>query len=236
MRRVGPGAAAHASPSPRRAWIEITCLMVGTCSTVGSPSPQRAWIEIPSLDRSSRTPPVALLTEGVDRNGWLGWLAVAWVMSPSSRRAWIEISIGALSWMETATSPSHRRAWIEIWDQSRCLRACGVALSSESAPKRLPSHHIQSSPLFKGAVLLCLCKRNAFDSAYAINLPLSAASFVVICALTCSFVGLADPFGCLRRDSVTYCLHAGQTHVLRRNNVSRLYPIDQGAKSTLSPP
>lgn len=133
--------------------------------------------------------------------------------------------------METATSPSHRRAWIEIVDQSRCLRACGVALPSESASKRLPSHHIQSSPLFKGAVLLCLCKRNAFDSAYAINLPLSAASFVVICALTCSFVGLADPFGCLRRDSVTYYLHAGQTHVLRRNNVSRLYAIDPGGRS-----
>ena len=56
---------------------------------------------------------VALLAEGVDRNGLLGGAFIAVVVSPSSRRAWIEI-FRALYSVAASRSPSSRRAWIEI--------------------------------------------------------------------------------------------------------------------------
>ena len=80
------------SPSSRRAWIEILqkyrCLAPHT-----SPSSRRAWIEIDKR-RDYRVPaPVALLAEGVDRNGWPPALETVKTGSPSSRRAWIEMEI-----------------------------------------------------------------------------------------------------------------------------------------------
>ena len=79
---------------------------------------------------------VALLAEGVDRNGSANSTFSPWFRSPSSRRAWIEIfrllvseprshvallAEGVdrnLSMQATTskrpTSPSSRRAWIEI--------------------------------------------------------------------------------------------------------------------------
>ena len=56
---------------------------------------------------------VALLAEGVDRNGpWDGKYIVKQA-SPSSRRAWIEIAQKCCFW-RFLRSPSSRRAWIEI--------------------------------------------------------------------------------------------------------------------------
>ena len=56
-----------------------------------SPSSRRAWIEI--FDSTFFRGPVgvALLAEGVDRNGLLVDCLVKPEQSPSSRRAWIEI-------------------------------------------------------------------------------------------------------------------------------------------------
>ena len=58
-----------------------------------SPSSRRAWIEIPRPFSASDKRLVALLAEGVDRN-LLGPAKLIWfATSPSSRRAWIEIQI-----------------------------------------------------------------------------------------------------------------------------------------------
>ena len=100
------------SPSPRRAWIEISKLLTSKPKR-WSPSPRRAWIEIrgfvhpqqrclvalpaegvdrnPLALRGAPCGHVALLTEGVDRNRNVAWGVIICVLSPSSRRAWIEI-------------------------------------------------------------------------------------------------------------------------------------------------
>ena len=58
---------------------------------------------------------VALLAEGVDRNGYDIGPDKHYCMSPSSRRAWIEMSIWGLCHPSgSGASPSSRRAWIEI--------------------------------------------------------------------------------------------------------------------------
>ena len=56
-----------------------------------SPSSRRAWIEISAFLFSRGAPPVALLTEGVDRNALSDPHRRKTPPSPSSRRAWIEI-------------------------------------------------------------------------------------------------------------------------------------------------
>ena len=56
-----------------------------------SPSSRRAWIEIYGLQRLHMRLDVALLAEGVDRNIFCGWGGNWGGKSPSSRRAWIEI-------------------------------------------------------------------------------------------------------------------------------------------------
>ena len=58
----------------------------------GSPSSRRAWIEIVGNRVWLAPVVVALLAEGVDRNGAVAGLATGAEGSPSSRRAWIEIS------------------------------------------------------------------------------------------------------------------------------------------------
>ena len=62
-------------------------------STLASPSSRRAWIEIrgSSLERQLRW--VALLAEGVDRNASGSCSRPHRRPSPSSRRAWIEINL-----------------------------------------------------------------------------------------------------------------------------------------------
>ena len=116
-----------ASPSSRRAWIEIY-RATATMSNTKSPSSRRAWIEIdkvPSVnppyqvallaegvDRNPFAPPhpggdrVALLAEGVDRNFDQIIYNVDGEMSPSSRRAWIEISsMPGCAWMVMGRPP-----------------------------------------------------------------------------------------------------------------------------------
>ena len=65
---------------------------------------------------------VALLAEGVDRNGLYRMHGNVPGKSPSSRRAWIEISGDEGTDLGTL-SPSSRRAWIEI---PGCFRGGGI--------------------------------------------------------------------------------------------------------------
>ena len=60
---------------------------------MASPSSRRAWIEISTRASRSRWDPVALLAEGVDRNLYEKLLDRELIRSPSSRRAWIEICL-----------------------------------------------------------------------------------------------------------------------------------------------
>ena len=57
-----------------------------------SPSSRRAWIEMATLSSRSVKMVVALLAEGVDRNRKKAKATEIEVESPSSRRAWIEIA------------------------------------------------------------------------------------------------------------------------------------------------
>ena len=103
------------SPSSRRAWIEISAAGVAAVLPA-SPSSRRAWIEIKkATGRTSGHSTVALLAEGVDRNGLCAALpvherAVALLAegvdrNPSRRTAQAS---------SMRPSPSSRRAWIEI--------------------------------------------------------------------------------------------------------------------------
>ena len=112
---TSPAAARAASPSSRRAWIEISpamdsftshpvallaegvdrnCLtpMVGV-RLWSSPSSRRAWIEMDLHPVRRRPHQVALLAEGVDRNSGRRCALRSVLASPSSRRAWIEIPL-----------------------------------------------------------------------------------------------------------------------------------------------
>ena len=60
-------------------------------ASVASPSSRRAWIEIGTTWKRTVPYYVALLAEGVDRNNGSSELLAIKVKSPSSRRAWIEI-------------------------------------------------------------------------------------------------------------------------------------------------
>ena len=81
----------QASPSSRRAWIEILPVCVDVEENKLSPSSRRAWIEIRYVLDRSGIRSVALLAEGVDRNKVSFGGNIAVPTSPSSRRAWIEI-------------------------------------------------------------------------------------------------------------------------------------------------
>ena len=126
---------ADASPSSRRAWIEIflpaqkelTRLVALLAEGVDR---NHLLLAIPQVfqhvallaegvDRNNEAPEfvrnraVALLAEGVDRNPTKGVDIDIVKGSPSSRRAWIEISGSRFSAV-LLKSPSSRRAWIEI--------------------------------------------------------------------------------------------------------------------------
>ena len=96
----------HKSPSPRRAWIEIPmeCTYLPTGQ---SPSPRRAWIEIFRGKYDKQRLPVALPTEGVDRNDQGGKLCHNGRKSPSPRRAWIEILSSYLFTSRFGGRPPH---------------------------------------------------------------------------------------------------------------------------------
>ena len=77
---------------------------------------------------------VALLAEGVDRNG-SGFAASVWcAASPSSRRAWIEMR-KAVTTACCLRSPSSRRAWIEIMMLRVNKIRKGVALLAEGVDR-----------------------------------------------------------------------------------------------------
>ena len=90
LHRVAKLGGGSLSPSPRRAWIEISLDgYIRHCCR--SPSPRRAWIEIPPA----------------------GLEFIEYFVSPSPRRAWIEIAVMFIT-LRLIKSPSPRRAWIEI--------------------------------------------------------------------------------------------------------------------------
>ena len=99
-----------ASPSSRRAWIEITPSCWAATSS-GSPSSRRAWIEI-----------------------FLQLDSAMYRVSPSSRRAWIEIAMLDKT-LILATSPSSRRAWIEILRHYQGAQRRRVALLAEGVDR-----------------------------------------------------------------------------------------------------
>ena len=144
---------AFASPSSRRAWVEITLEGKGVqivhvallAEGVGrnwdrkaeylahtwSPSSRRAWVEIVGPAAGRRRRGVALLAEGVGRNILptikRGTVAVALLAEGVGRN-----SIRAIDGSDTTMSPSSRRAWVEIWS-SRPARARGPSPSSRRA-------------------------------------------------------------------------------------------------------
>ena len=104
----------QASPSSRRAWIEIP--VKPTCRPLSTRRPPRGghgWKCKPQLAFPAGQI-VALLAEGVDRNGKGGLNVGGIAKSPSSRRAWIEMIFCSGRDAARARSPSSRRAWIEI--------------------------------------------------------------------------------------------------------------------------
>ena len=78
-----------------------------------SPSSRRAWIEIVDWQTQTLDYNVALLAEGVDRNGdvvggrFAGLVAL---LAEGVDRNYLKIAAGAI----VLWSPSSRRAWIEI--------------------------------------------------------------------------------------------------------------------------
>ena len=84
-------AAALASLSARRAWIEIAAIDSALLAN-GSLSARRAWIEISNRSVEFHLYAVALRKESVDRNGVGSWPRVMNLLSLSARRAWIEIA------------------------------------------------------------------------------------------------------------------------------------------------
>ena len=124
------------SPSPRRAWIEMSGTN-GKGMTLKSPSPRRAWIEIvvvvivaitlfgrpPHGGRGLKSKRIKLCIlqsfcrpphggRGLKYRGFYQHFQLK-VGSPSPRRAWIEITNLSISAL-LLKSPSPRRAWIEI--------------------------------------------------------------------------------------------------------------------------
>ena len=125
-----------------------------------SPSSRRAWIEISWIVLVTNHPRVALLAEGVDRNNINGENNAGSGVSPSSRRAWIEmeqapniiqaIAVALLAEgvdrnpkvrtdrQKRMPSPSSRRAWIEIlscWNYGTPRQR--VALLAEGVDRNL---------------------------------------------------------------------------------------------------
>ncbi len=106
-----------------------------------SPSSRRAWVEMEVEQLAAPTVSVALLAEGVGRNGDYEQPKQLLPKSPSSRRAWVEIRVycpGPLSlfvallaegvgrnppcyWnrLYIFRSPSSRRAWVEMLEEMR---------------------------------------------------------------------------------------------------------------------
>ena len=100
-------------------------------AAAASPSSRRAWVEIPAPSGSDALPRVALLAEGVGRNCGAGGLPSIEHRSPSSRRAWVEIHLCTTDTTNGRPSPSSRRAWVEIMPAARTKKKMTVALLAE---------------------------------------------------------------------------------------------------------
>ena len=119
-----------ASPSSRRAWIEIHICALCAGFPAKSPSSRRAWIEMIRRGAAAGHHRVALLAEGVDRN------------KNARRAARVEVAVALLAEgvdrnIEgkptsdgSRASPSSRRAWIEIRKKPR------VRLEKDRRPPR----------------------------------------------------------------------------------------------------
>ncbi len=147
---------ASASPSSRRAWIEIQsniyCLTGNFVALLAEGVDRNPF-------RARRASPrrVALLAEGVDRNLETTAEVPVSARLPSSRRAWIEIASGGAppalprvallaegvdrnirrphSPQYSLPSPSSRRAWIEILTPSTFWQSSSVALLAEGVDR-----------------------------------------------------------------------------------------------------
>ena len=101
------------SLSARRAWIEISLLVVMPYLLIVALRKESVDRNIPSI-MTVRLLIVALRKESVDRNGITLQLKLLCCLSLSARRAWIEISGGYGCAYLYLMSLSARRAWIEI--------------------------------------------------------------------------------------------------------------------------
>ena len=72
--------------------------MLGAEKPPASPSSRRAWIEIEIKRQELERQSVALLAEGVDRNAQRIPVLEEKMRSPSSRRAWIEMPSASPCW------------------------------------------------------------------------------------------------------------------------------------------
>ncbi len=100
-----------------------------------SPSSQRAWIEMRDAPREPDRRSVALLAEGVDRNGQNRGGGDLPAVSPSSQRAWIEMRIAPSGTAHSVLSPSSQRAWIEILARRQLSVFRPVALLAEGVDR-----------------------------------------------------------------------------------------------------
>ena len=99
-----------------------------------SPSAKRAWIEIGTNKSWDPPKPVALCEEGVDRNCLGGAFPAGVPGSPSAKRAWIEIVLPRC-FSQRSRSPSAKRAWIEICFRGVLYHCTRVALCEEGVDR-----------------------------------------------------------------------------------------------------
>ena len=146
-----------ASPSSRRAWIEILSASSPTAKCAGSPSSRRAWIEIQRDIRPAGLGRVALLAEGVDRNycssQWVRLSHEVALLAEGVDSNWpwpIESVVHCVALLAegvdrnrltvffvvaSVQSPSSRRAWIEIRAAEASATVSYVALLAEGVDR-----------------------------------------------------------------------------------------------------
>ena len=128
---------------------------------LASPSSRRAWIEISSPTTTSEQRQVALLAEGVDRNllmeSWYSICSRVALLAEGvdrNRLAMIVALPASVALLAEGVdrnqgvaavhdlqprSPSSRRAWIEMVEQHHEDRSCRVALLAEGVDRNLYS-------------------------------------------------------------------------------------------------
>ena len=179
-----------ASPSSRRAWIEIEPALrhAGRENCVAllaegvdrnsrrttplrptnrsSPSSRRAWIEIIYIGPSILGYIVALLAEGVDRNKVVG-AGVDILVIVALLAEGVDRNICAI-WRRIyhTSSPSSRRAWIEISSYPPLFTATVVALLAEGVDRNL------TLPFFASLTGVALLAEGVDRNFFAISLAM----------------------------------------------------------------